>query len=176
LSSDSYERLKGFFRWRSVELDRAFGFELHLIDVGNPEISREFYDLARAEAARIQDAEAEQLFAENQPAAVADTHRLRVMDKLATMLAVSPGQRPCIVFVGPGKLEAIATFRLKQAWYSTQEAFTAFGGALKEWIAGLESDGTAAMHGGRAEFAGKLSAELEQLRRHQELHGGSDSR
>lgn len=165
LSGDSYERLKGFFRWRSVELDQASGFELHLIDVGNPEISRDFYVLARAEAARIEDAEAVQLFAETQHAESADTHRLRVMDKLATMLAVSLGQRPCIVFVGAGKFDAIATFPLEPSWYATPEALSAFGGALKEWIANLELDGTAAMTRGCEELQGQLNAELDQLRR-----------
>jgi hypothetical protein len=62
LSVASYERLKGFFRWRSFELDRASGFELHIIDVGNPGVSGDFYKLSRAEAARIKDAEAEQSF------------------------------------------------------------------------------------------------------------------
>jgi hypothetical protein len=162
LSRDSYEQLKGFFRGRSVELDRASGFELHLIDVGNPVISREFYELARAEAARIGDTGAAQMFAETQQAENADTHRLRVMDKLAAMLAVSPAQRPCIALVGPGKFETIATFPLEPTWYSTQEALSAFGGALKEWIAELE---VLSLLGGRAALAGELQAELDQLRR-----------
>jgi hypothetical protein len=166
LSGDTYEQLKGFFRWRSVELDRASGFELHLIDVGNPAVSGELYKLAQSEAARIDDAEAAQLFVDElQPAERVDAHRLRVMDKLATMLAVRLEERPCIVFAGAGKFEAIATFRIEPAWYSTQEARSVLVDALRDWIANLKLDGSAAMLGGRAALAATLEAELSQLRR-----------
>jgi len=155
LSDASYERLKGFFRWRSFELDRASGFELNLIDVGNPAVCGEFYKLARAQC----DAEAAQSFADEiPPAELEDTYRLKVMRKLATMLAVSPGEWPCIVFAGAGKFETIATFRIEPAWYSTPDARSLFGNALKDWIANLELNATEAL-------AGPLESELSQLRR-----------
>jgi hypothetical protein len=166
LSSGSYERLKGFFRWRSVELDKASGFMLFLLDVGNPSVCGEFYKLARAEAARLEDAEAAQLFVDGIPlAGLADTFRLKVMEALATMLAVRPEERPCIVFVGAGKFEPIANFRIEPAWYDTPEARSVLGDALRDWIANLKLDGAAATPGGRAALAGRLESELNQVRR-----------
>jgi len=160
LGSESYEHLKGFFRWRSVELDQASGFELHLIDVGNPAVCGELYELARAEAARVGDAEAARLFMDGiEPTAHADTYRQKVMDKLGAMLASSPEERPCIVFAGAGKFEAIATFRIEPAWYASPNARSVLGDALRDWITHLRVDGTAAT------LAETLESELSQLRR-----------
>src|SRR5262249_47899522 len=162
---ESYERLKDFFRWRLVELDRATGFRLCLIDVGNPETSSEFYELARSEAARIGDDEAARLFVQGNPlAGVADTHRVQVMHKLATMLAVSPAEWPCIVFVGAGRFETVARFRLESAWFSTQEARAVLVGSLRDWIANLRLDGSATMRGDRKALAESLAFELEKVR------------
>jgi hypothetical protein len=141
LDADSYESLKGFFRQRSFELDPATGFRLDLIDVGNPEVSAAFYELAGI--------------------AVADEDRLEVMERLATMLGVKPEERPCIVFAGAGKFEVLATFRIDPAWYSTTDALAAFGNALKDWIANLRLTGA---FEGRAGLAGALESELSRLR------------
>ncbi len=165
LSDGSYEHLKGFFRWRSVELDRASGFMLYLVDVGNPAVSAGLYELVRSEATRIGNAEAAELFVDDPPlAAREDTHRREVMAALATMLAVGPEERPCIVFVGAGRFEALARFKIEPAWYRTPEGRSALGDTLRDWIANPKLDGIAASRGDRAALAGELQSELDQVR------------
>lgn len=166
LDAASYDPLKGFFRWRDVELDARSGFHLHLVDVANPSVCGELYALARAEAARTGDAAAARLFRDEEPPAEPeDDRRRKLMDTLATMLAVSAAERPCIVFTGAGQFETIATFRLEPTWYSTPEARGALGGVLLEWIAALQLDGSGATDAGRPALAEALRAELGQVRR-----------
>jgi hypothetical protein len=144
LDGSSYEELKTFFKYRIVELDRASGVKLHILDIGDPDQSGTFYKTMQSPEEREQDVIDGRAFAEAVHATGRTDHvHLHAMSELAKGLALAPGETPCLVFVRPGRFVSLETLPLKREWYSSSDARVRCGRLLEAWLTDLKLDGIA---------------------------------
>lgn len=159
--------LNEFFQSRIHDLGEASGKRIFFWDIGNPRQHDAWYEEVVSKELKARgEKDADEYQKEIDKLGKEEHYILREVKILREALGVRPGEVPCIAFRTQPMVTPVPILRIKQHWYVTPEARTAFSKTLQEWLpirgfAGLTRAGIM-----NDELARRLNEELEKLSGH----------